>query len=234
MGQPMNQGASNQTTMTKQENNQLQSTNLCLREALERVLGINIRALHNRGINYRYEPEDIRELITAAQQFEQVNKERDETRQVVHAQLASMVDKVRELRKCIELSLEDWKREHVQLQSTNLRLREALECVSRNSNTSYLEGKQSLQDNLGSCKIAAETALSTTPAPNVIRKDDEVLVELSELLRQYSATMGHNHWDNTMQHGAGCPMCILQREYRDKVTNVLQLAHQKGIGVKQQ
>ena len=28
---------------------------------------------------------------------------------------------------------------------------------------------------------------------------------------------GHNHWDNTMQHGAGCPLCIKQREIIQKI-----------------
>jgi len=28
---------------------------------------------------------------------------------------------------------------------------------------------------------------------------------------------GHNHWDATMQHGAGCPLCIKQREIIKKI-----------------
>ncbi len=29
-------------------------------------------------------------------------------------------------------------------------------------------------------------------------------------------TFGHNHWDDTMEHGRGCPLCIKQREARSK------------------
>lgn len=27
---------------------------------------------------------------------------------------------------------------------------------------------------------------------------------------------GHNHWDSTRMYGAGCPLCIEQREYKQK------------------
>lgn len=33
---------------------------------------------------------------------------------------------------------------------------------------------------------------------------------LREVLRLAKTMAGHNHWDRTQQHGAGCPKCIEQ------------------------
>ena len=44
------------------------------------------------------------------------------------------------------------------------------------------------------------------------------LIEARGLLGEVvGEASGHGHWDHTMQHGAGCPLCIRQREFYDRV-----------------
>ena len=66
--------------------------------------------------------------------------------------------------------------------------------------------------------------------------DNEMLVAENKKLRNqlkalHDATIvlrngmgGHNHWDSTMQHGAGCETCIRQREAREEAHRLIESA----------
>lgn len=50
----------------------------------------------------------------------------------------------------------------------------------------------------------------------------------ADLLRLHDATIilrngmgGHNHWDNTQRHGAGCPICIAQQQARREAQKLI-------------
>jgi hypothetical protein len=47
------------------------------------------------------------------------------------------------------------------------------------------------------------------------------IAELKELLSKATETFGHGHWDSTMNHGAGCPICIQQSEIRSRIAITL-------------
>ncbi len=47
------------------------------------------------------------------------------------------------------------------------------------------------------------------------------IAELKELLSKATETFGHGHWDSTMNHGAGCPICIQQSELRSRIAITL-------------
>lgn len=41
-----------------------------------------------------------------------------------------------------------------------------------------------------------------------------------DALKLVPQMMGHEHWDNTMQHGIGCPICIRQREILEQIKSL--------------
>lgn len=47
------------------------------------------------------------------------------------------------------------------------------------------------------------------------------VAELEALCRDALDMVGHNHWDDTMQHGVGCPKCIQQREISGRIRAML-------------
>jgi hypothetical protein len=53
------------------------------------------------------------------------------------------------------------------------------------------------------------------------------MAEAEDLLKQALLTFRHDHWDDTMQHGRGCKICLKQQEVSKKVYTFL-----KGEGVK--
>ena len=50
--------------------------------------------------------------------------------------------------------------------------------------------------------------------------------ELLEACKAARGMTGHNHWDNTMQYGAGCPLCIEQK----RILAVIDAAIAKAEG----
>jgi hypothetical protein len=37
-----------------------------------------------------------------------------------------------------------------------------------------------------------------------------------------TAGAGHHHWDSTMRHGAGCPLCISRHEANERIRAALE------------
>jgi len=56
-----------------------------------------------------------------------------------------------------------------------------------------------------------------------ISLDDYIALvhHLEEGLKKAIATFGHDHWDSTMKHGAGCTTCIEQSEARRFIGAIL-------------
>lgn len=51
---------------------------------------------------------------------------------------------------------------------------------------------------------------------------NEKIKKMRSVLKLVPQMLGHSsHWDATMQHGAGCPMCIRQHEILDEVNKAL-------------
>ncbi len=50
------------------------------------------------------------------------------------------------------------------------------------------------------------------------------LASYEALLNAARQTFGHNHWDETLQHGAGCPTCIAQRNVSHSISEALKPA----------
>lgn len=54
-----------------------------------------------------------------------------------------------------------------------------------------------------------------------LEQAQKVVAAMREALEAELATHGHNHWDSTMQYGAGCPKCIAQRAAGEKSRTAL-------------
>lgn len=53
-----------------------------------------------------------------------------------------------------------------------------------------------------------------------LRKNVKLLHEATIVLR--NGMGGHNHWDSTQRHGAGCETCIQQQEARQSATRLIE------------
>lgn len=51
--------------------------------------------------------------------------------------------------------------------------------------------------------------------------------EACQLYREASIQSHNGHWDETMQHGAGCPECIRAGELRNRADKLLNHESQK-------
>lgn len=52
--------------------------------------------------------------------------------------------------------------------------------------------------------------------------DPERLRNVLRLVLEQGRLADHSHWDNTLQYGAGCPLCIKQREVYEAVRITLE------------
>jgi hypothetical protein len=78
-----------------------------------------------------------------------------------------------------------------------------------------------MTDRIGKLLEKVARDLFTTATVYGIDADLHMALEekLGPLLRagqamRYAA-LGHGHWDSTMQHGAGCPLCIERRKVNE-------------------
>ena len=55
-----------------------------------------------------------------------------------------------------------------------------------------------------------------------MRKANRLLHDATIVLR--NGMGGHEHWDHTMQRGAGCEVCINQRKARDECARLIEAA----------
>lgn len=66
-------------------------------------------------------------------------------------------------------------------------------------------------------------------APIYRRVPFAVVLGLVSAASEARQMTGHNHWDHTMQHGAGCSLCITQREIMERNRAALAAAREAGI-----
>lgn len=84
------------------------------------------------------------------------------------------------------------------------------------------------------CK-AVDQALSTTAGAAFlvrIKTMEAALKAAVEAMEKSKDTFGHEHWDETMEHGKGCPKCIKQTESLKVIGHALALAKACGVEVK--
>ena len=67
------------------------------------------------------------------------------------------------------------------------------------------------------CKRLQELADAVEP---LLAENDELRRMVREMRTLASSMTGHQHWDHTMQHGAGCQLCITQREAMDRIAEL--------------
>ena len=54
-----------------------------------------------------------------------------------------------------------------------------------------------------------------------LRENVRLLHDATIVLR--NGMGGHNHWDNTMQHGLGCETCLRQQAARDEAARLIEM-----------
>lgn len=79
------------------------------------------------------------------------------------------------------------------------------------------------------CQNDAPTTPATENVEATLREENAILQHKVSLLHDATIVLrngmgGHNHWDNTMQHGSGCPVCIQQREARIVAEDLIERA----------
>lgn len=76
------------------------------------------------------------------------------------------------------------------------------------------------------CRIEAIRACSHKIS-ELSERNKQLEELLSRILRDGLLAV-HSHWDETMRHGEGCPICIVQRTLKSEIYKVLDDPQTKG------